>query len=132
MDRLVEQLSTYASEMRYDELPEQVTHQAKRLLVDALGCAIGGFEGEPSRLARGLAGTVSSSRPATVLVSGQSTSPDMAAFANGVMVRYPGLQRRLFRPGERPPQRNHRRCPLLRRGGPGQRRDHNHRHGAGL
>ena len=88
MDRLVEQLSTYASEMRYDELPEQVTHQAKRLLVDALGCAIGGFEGEPSRLARGLAGTVSSSRPATVLVSGQSTSPDMAAFANGVMVRY--------------------------------------------
>ena len=88
MDRLVEQLSTYASGLRYDDLPEQVTHQAKRLLVDALGCAIGGFQGEPSRLARDLAGTVSSSRPATMLVSGQSTSPDMAAFANGVMVRY--------------------------------------------
>jgi 2-methylcitrate dehydratase len=31
---------------------------------------------------------VQSRTPATVMVGGQQTSPDMAAFANGVMTRY--------------------------------------------
>ncbi len=88
MDKIVDYLSSYATGLRFDDLPEGVTHQAKRLIVDTIGCAIGGFPSEPSRIARELSSTVSSSRPATILGSGQKTTPDLAAFANGVMVRY--------------------------------------------
>jgi len=88
MDTIVEYLSDYAAALRFEDLPPDVVHQAKRLLVDTLGCAVGGFSGEPSAVARALADTVSSRPPATVLGSGRATSPDLATFANGVMIRY--------------------------------------------
>ena len=88
MDTMSEYLSSYAADLEFDDLPPEVVRQAKRLIIDTLGCAIGGFHGEPSRIARKLAATVSSDSPATILCSGQRTAPDVAAFANGVMIRY--------------------------------------------
>ncbi len=88
MDKIVDYLSSYATTLTFDTLPPQVVWQTKRMMIDSLGCAIGGFHSEPSRIARELASTVSSSRPATILGSGQKTTPDLAAFANGVMIRY--------------------------------------------
>lgn len=88
MTTLVEQLSAYAAHLRYEDLPPEVVHQAKRLIVDTIGCALGGYDGEPSRIAREVAGEVTSRNPATIMVSGQRTSPELAAFANGVMIRY--------------------------------------------
>ena len=88
MDTIASYLSHYTSALTFANLPSDVVHQAKRLLVDTLGCAIGGYASEPSKIARALADTVSSHRPATVLGSGQQTSVDLATFANGVMIRY--------------------------------------------
>ena len=88
MDKIVDQLSSYTVSLSFDDLPGPVVRQAKRLILDAIGCAFGGYPSEPARIARELAGTVSSSHPATVIGSGQSSSPEMAAFANGVMIRY--------------------------------------------
>ena len=88
MTTIVEQLSVYASALRYEDLPREVVHQAKRLIVDTIGCALGGCASEPATIARDIAGSVTSTQPATVMVSGQRTSPDLAAFANGVMIRF--------------------------------------------
>jgi 2-methylcitrate dehydratase len=88
MATIVEQLSAYAAALRYEQLPPEVVHQAKRLIVDTIGCALGGAGSAPADIARAMAGTVTSTRPATVMVSGQRTSPDLAAFANGVMIRF--------------------------------------------
>jgi 2-methylcitrate dehydratase len=88
MTTLVEQLSAYAAHLNYEDLPPEVVRQAKRLIVDTLGCALGGCGSEPSRIAQELAGEVTSRNPASVMVSGQQTSPELAAFANGVMIRY--------------------------------------------
>lgn len=88
MSTIVETLTDYAVALRFEDLPPDVVHQAKRLLIDTLGCAIGGFAGEPSVVARALAESVSSRQPATVLGTGRETSPDLATFANGVMIRY--------------------------------------------
>ena len=88
MGTIVESLSDYAASLRFEDLPPGVVHQAKRLLIDTLGCALGGFSGEPSAVARSLAESVSSRQPATVLGTGVETSPDLATFANGVMIRY--------------------------------------------
>ena len=88
MTTIVEQLSSYAAALRFEDLPREVVRQATRLIVDTIGCALGGFAGEPARIARGMAGSVTSSQPATVIVSGQRTSPDLATFANGAMIRF--------------------------------------------
>ncbi len=88
MTTIVEQLSSYAAALRFEDLPREVVHQAKRLIIDTVGCALGGFAGEPARIAREMAGSVTSSQPATVILSGQRTSPDLATFANGAMIRF--------------------------------------------
>lgn len=88
MQTISETLGTYASTLKYEDLPADVVHQAKRTIMDTLGCAFGGFTSEPSKIARDMAGLVSSSQPATILCSGQKTSVDLAAFANDVMIRY--------------------------------------------
>src|SRR5919202_1221091 len=69
-------------------VPPEVVHQAKRLMIDTIGCALGGYWGEPARIARDLAATVRSSEPVTVIGSGERTSVDLATFANGVMIRF--------------------------------------------
>ncbi len=88
MTTLVEQLSSYAAALRYEDLPRDVVHQAKRLIIDTIGCALGGYASETAKIARDVAGSVTSTQPATVMLSGQRTSPDLAAFANGVMIRF--------------------------------------------
>ena len=65
-----------------------MVERAKRLILDTVGCALGATPWQAPSVARALAADVQSRTPATVMVSGQQTSPDMAAFANGVMTRY--------------------------------------------
>ena len=64
MDRTLELLSTYACELTYEALPAAVVHQVKRTLIDTLGCGMGAFHAEPSRIARHLAESVTSRMPA--------------------------------------------------------------------
>jgi 2-methylcitrate dehydratase len=88
MTTLVEQLSRYAATLRYDDLPPEVVRQAKRLIIDTVGCALGGYPSDPARIARDIAATVRSTEPVTVIGSGERTSLDLATFANGVMIRF--------------------------------------------
>ena len=88
MDTIARYLSSYGHSLRYEDLSDEVLRQTKRLIVDTLGCAIGAYPSGPGRIAREMAETVTSTQPATVLGSGGKTSPDLAAFANGVMIRY--------------------------------------------
>jgi 2-methylcitrate dehydratase len=85
---LAETLARYATGLRYEDLPEDVIRIARRSILDTIGCAFGGYAAGPSKIAQKLAGDVSSRQPATVLFSGVKTSPDLAVFANGVMIRY--------------------------------------------
>jgi 2-methylcitrate dehydratase len=85
---LAETLARYATGLKYEDLPEDVIRIAKRSILDTIGCAFGGYAAGPSKIAQKLAGDVSSRQPATVLFSGAKTSPDLAVFANGVMIRY--------------------------------------------
>lgn len=85
---IVEQLSAYAANLRYEDLPPDVIQTAKRVIIDSIGCALGGYGSAPEKIARELADMTSSKQPATVMVSGLKTSPDLATFANGVMIRF--------------------------------------------
>jgi 2-methylcitrate dehydratase len=85
---IAETLARYATSLTYEDLPVEVVREAKRYIIDSIGCGIGGFGAEPSQIANKLAAGVSAVRGATVMCSGVKTSPDLAVFANGVMIRY--------------------------------------------
>jgi 2-methylcitrate dehydratase len=85
---VAETLARYAGSLRFEDLPADVVRETKRYMIDSIGCGLGGFGADASRIANRLAAGVSAGRGATVMCSGVKTSPDLAAFANGVMIRY--------------------------------------------
>ena len=99
MDRTTEMLSAYTVGLTYDELGPAVVQQVKRTLVDTMGCAIGGFDSPPAEIARALATGVNGGLPSRVLGSTRFTTPDLAAFANSVAVRYLDCNDSYFSPG---------------------------------
>ncbi len=88
MDTTTEHLSEYACSLTYGDLSAETLHQVKRTLVDTLGCAVGGFAGEPAVIVRRLASRVSGADAARILGTSRHSAPDMAAFVNTVAVRY--------------------------------------------
>src|SRR4029077_13070829 len=87
-DRILNHLCDYALKLSYRDLPQEVIHRTKHIVLDTVGCALGGAESPPAKIARATASEITSAIPSSVLVSGRKTSPDLAAFANGVMIRY--------------------------------------------
>ena len=99
MDATTEILSSYSCNLTYEDLGPDVVHQVRRTVVDTLGCAAGGYPSGPAEVARKLAGAVTSASPSRILGTLQYSSPDMAGFANGVMVRYLDCNDSYFSPG---------------------------------
>lgn len=88
MDNTTRTLAQYITQLDYTALSATAVHETKKRLVDAMACAIGGYASEPADIARKVAANVSGTPGARILNTGKSTSMDMAAFANAVMVRY--------------------------------------------
>jgi 2-methylcitrate dehydratase len=88
VSHITEYLASYATSIKYQEIPPEVAHRAKALLIDTLACGIRGYATEPGKIARRIAGHVHEcDTPATILGSGQKSSAELATFANGVMIR---------------------------------------------
>ena len=99
MDKITQLLSEYAVGLTYGDLDAATVHQVKRTVVDTLGCALGGYWSEPAQIARQLAGSVGGREPARIIGAADSSAPDWAAFANGVMIRYLDCNDSYFSPG---------------------------------
>lgn len=75
--------------IRYEDLPRQTIHEVKRRVIDSLATCLGAYHSDPARIAREAAAAVR--QPvggASIWGTTQRTTPDLAAFANGAMVRY--------------------------------------------
>lgn len=88
MDKVLKSLTDYAISLTYDELSPETVHQVKRILIDSMGTAMGAYDAEPYRIARDYSLEIAASPGATVLGTAHRTAPELAAFVNGVMVRY--------------------------------------------
>src|SRR6266404_5641243 len=88
MDATTERLARYVSALRYEDLSARAIHEAKRHLIDSLGCALGGSRSEPAAIARRVAPAWNGTPSARLLGDGRSTTPEAAAFANSVMIRF--------------------------------------------
>lgn len=85
---LAERLADYAAQLTFRTLPEAVVHEVKRRLLDSLACAFGAWSAPPCRITRTLAASVPLKQGATIWGTFSRTTPELAAFANGALVRY--------------------------------------------
>lgn len=89
LDKVVESLLKLARATSFDSLSREAIGGAKRMVLDAVGCAIGASQEPTARIVADIADEVSTQRPCTVFCrSAATTSAELAAFANGVLVRY--------------------------------------------
>ncbi|HEX3244187.1 MAG TPA: MmgE/PrpD family protein, partial [Chloroflexota bacterium] len=88
MDQTTRLLASYAAELSYAALTASAVHQCKRRIIDTLACATAAFDSEPVTIARRMARSRHSTHPSRVLGDGHETTPEMAAFVNGAMVRF--------------------------------------------
>lgn len=88
MSTYASQFAEWAAGLKYSMLPAECVHEVKRRIIDSIGCALGAYRSAPAKLARKVAMGVKVSGGATVLGTRHRTTPDLATFANGAMVRY--------------------------------------------
>jgi len=63
-------------------------HEAKRRFIDSIGCALGAFNADAPVKCRELVSKLSRRSESTIIGTSEKTSPDLAAFTNGAMIRY--------------------------------------------
>ncbi len=78
----------YALALQYDMLPADVVHQAKRCLLDALGCAIGAYDAPGRRIIESFIDERGGRAEATLFGSGRKSSLLNATLLNSFLVRY--------------------------------------------
>ncbi|OGW04354.1 MAG: 2-methylcitrate dehydratase [Nitrospinae bacterium RIFCSPLOWO2_01_FULL_39_10] len=88
MQTLAERLAIYTNSLTYKDIPEDVIHEVKRRVIDSLGCALGAYNSEPVKIVRDVAGSIENLLGATIIGTKKRTSPELAAFTNGTMIRY--------------------------------------------
>jgi 2-methylcitrate dehydratase len=88
MDNTTGQIVRFVSSFSESNLTDPVLHALSRIMVDSIAALISGFESEPARISARLARTIRSDLKSTVLGYGVTTSPELAAFANGCMLRH--------------------------------------------
>ncbi len=82
-------MARWATELEYEDLPDTTIHEVKRRIIDSIATCLGAYRAKPCKIARAKARAINDPPPsATIWGTSHHTSPDLAAFANGAMVRY--------------------------------------------
>ena len=81
------QFARYALGLNYEWLPPAVVHQAKRCLLDALACGIGGYSAPGRPVIEAAAREMGGPEEATIFGSGLRTSALNVTLVNSFMVR---------------------------------------------
>jgi 2-methylcitrate dehydratase PrpD len=82
------ELAHFVAALRFEDLSPEVVQQAKNVLLDAVGCALGAFRDEPRRARVAVEGAMqftSRSHSATV-IGGEASHAAHAALAGGMLV----------------------------------------------
>lgn len=86
-DATVGRLVAFAERARYENLSATTVHETKRHLIDTFASALGAYDEQVSVMSRAVAKRYRSDDMARVWGCDMVTTPEMAAFANGVMTR---------------------------------------------
>ena len=84
---LAQRFATYATRLKYEDLPKAAVHEVKRRLIDSFATAVGAMPSDAFAIARRCALRVQS-KPGATLLGGGTSSIEWATFVNGLLVRY--------------------------------------------
>jgi 2-methylcitrate dehydratase len=83
------QLVEYSLSTDYEEFPPELVERVGKILLDSLGCLMGGYASPPSKHLRAMYRSYhSSGATATVLGDGDELPVELAGLINGAMIRY--------------------------------------------
>ncbi|MBZ5681534.1 MAG: MmgE/PrpD family protein [Acidobacteriia bacterium] len=80
-------MSRWAAGLQYKDLSQDAIYQAKRFLLDSVGCALGGYRQHDVKIALEVLDEVAGPGPATVIGTGKRVDPVSASLANALMIR---------------------------------------------
>jgi 2-methylcitrate dehydratase len=88
MATLAQRFAEWSQAASFERLDKPVVHEVNRRILDSIGTALGAWHSRPAKVTRGLAQGVPLPGGASLLGSKHKTTPDLAAFSNGALVRY--------------------------------------------
>ena len=80
-------VAEFVANLQYEQIPKEVRHRAKRLILDALGCGLFGADLEWSRILQDRLGVLDSTRTCAVWGTAKKLSAPHAALVNGTQVQ---------------------------------------------
>jgi 2-methylcitrate dehydratase len=81
------EIARFAAGLRFEDLDPATVREAKRFLLDTLGCALGGLGARDVRIARAALGPLAGPGAATLVGTGARVDPLTAALLNALAVR---------------------------------------------
>jgi 2-methylcitrate dehydratase len=85
---VAQDIARWLAALRYEDVPANVVARAKRIVLDTIGCAMGGLNAEPVRMARSVVALQGGNPQASLIGVGGKVACDQAAFLNGMALRY--------------------------------------------
>jgi 2-methylcitrate dehydratase len=80
-------MARWAEKLEYEQLSPEAIYQAKRFILDSVGCALGGYQQHDLTIALSVLNEIANTGPATVIGCGKKLDVFSASFANALMVR---------------------------------------------
>ncbi len=84
---LTARISEFAAALKFEDLSPEAVYQAKRFLLDSLGCALGGYRQHDVVVALQVLDEIAGRGPCTVIGSGKRVDAVSASLANALMIR---------------------------------------------
>jgi len=84
---ITQQMAQFALSLKYSQIPKAARKEARRFLLDSVGCALAAMNNEDMRAAGRYVKKLGGSRDATVIGSGLRTNAPQAALMNSLLIR---------------------------------------------
>jgi 2-methylcitrate dehydratase len=81
------EMSRWAAGLKFEHLSQDAVYQAKRFLLDSLGCALGGYQQHDVKIALQVLDEIAGAGAATVIGTGKEVDAVSASLANALMIR---------------------------------------------
>ena len=86
-ETITARMARWAAQLEYKHLSQDAIYQAKRYLLDSVGCALGGYKQHDVIIALGVLKEIAGRGPSTVIGTGERIDPVSASLANALMIR---------------------------------------------
>jgi 2-methylcitrate dehydratase len=87
MGSITRQMARFVHQLQFDDIPPEALNEAKRFILDSIGCALASAEGDDMQAMQRFVEKLGGPPEATVIATGLRTSAANAAFMNSLMIR---------------------------------------------